>query len=464
MATAERYDFVVFGASGFTGRYVAFEAARRLPRGGRLALAGRDSAKLEAVATELLDRVPDAQHAPMIIVADVNSPDSLVRMARSARVLINCVGPFRFYGEAVVRAAVAGGCDYVDITGEPEFMERVEAALDADARAAGVAIVPSCGFDSVPADFGAVFAARALAAATPGAVATAVEETILLQTGPAGVAGHFATFESAVHGVSSAAALQALRRSAAPGSVAAARPERQGARLDVLARPHWHAALRRWRLPFPGADASVVRRSQRRLAWARAEETPVQFAAYFGVTRAWTVLAVLAFGAVLGLLSRWRWGRQLLLRFPRLFSCGVFSHRGPSEAQLAQTAFTMTLDAAGYAGGRAAAVAAAGAGAGTGAGVGSGAAPDTRLTVRVAGPEPGYVATPILVVACAEALLLLRRAGRAPSATGVLTPAAAFREPAADFDALLRTLGDRGVRFAVAPRERAARGGGEAKE
>ena len=43
------------------------------------------------------------------------------------RLVLNVVGPYRLYGEAVVRACAESGTDYLDICGEPEFMERMEA-------------------------------------------------------------------------------------------------------------------------------------------------------------------------------------------------------------------------------------------------------------------------------------------------------------------------------------------------
>ena len=54
-----------------------------------------------------------------IVVADVGNASSLNAMAARAVVVIACVGPFRFFGEPVVRACVESGAHYVDITGEP---------------------------------------------------------------------------------------------------------------------------------------------------------------------------------------------------------------------------------------------------------------------------------------------------------------------------------------------------------
>jgi short subunit dehydrogenase-like uncharacterized protein len=40
-------------------------------------------------------------------------------LARQTRLIINVVGPYRLYGEAVVKAAVENGTSHVDISGEP---------------------------------------------------------------------------------------------------------------------------------------------------------------------------------------------------------------------------------------------------------------------------------------------------------------------------------------------------------
>jgi short subunit dehydrogenase-like uncharacterized protein len=61
-----------------------------------------------------------------------------------------------------VAACISGKASYVDITGEPEFMEKVELKHHEAAKAAGVLIVSACGFDSIPADMGVIFATDTL--------------------------------------------------------------------------------------------------------------------------------------------------------------------------------------------------------------------------------------------------------------------------------------------------------------
>ena len=115
-----------------------------------------------------------------IVVADVADNDSMVAMCRQCQLVINCVGksrckqhndiimcalfdvtgPYRFLGEQVVTACIAGGSDYVDISGEPQFLESMEHKHHDAAVAAKVCIVGSVGFDSIPADIGALWSIR----------------------------------------------------------------------------------------------------------------------------------------------------------------------------------------------------------------------------------------------------------------------------------------------------------------
>lgn len=52
---------------------------------------------------------------------------------------------------------MGGGADCLDISGEPQYLETVQAELSGPARSKGVHVVGSCGFDSVPVDMGMVF-------------------------------------------------------------------------------------------------------------------------------------------------------------------------------------------------------------------------------------------------------------------------------------------------------------------
>lgn len=160
------YEIVVFGATGFTGGLTAEYLARSGPSDLRWAIAGRNQDKLDAVKARLIAIDPRCE-AVGTIIASVDDDDSLRRMVARTHVLLTTVGPFIEYGEPVVAACVQEGTDYVDSTGEPFFVERVIVRYAAQAEAAGVRIVSTCGFDSIPADLGVFFTVQHLPEGEP---------------------------------------------------------------------------------------------------------------------------------------------------------------------------------------------------------------------------------------------------------------------------------------------------------
>lgn len=122
---------------------LAKAAARAPPL--KVGLAGRDEAKLRALAA----RLPGGDAATILGGADVADAAALARVARAGRLLLNCAGPYRFYGEPVFKAAAAAGTDYLDLCGEPEFIERMELECAAAARASGALMACASAFDSV---------------------------------------------------------------------------------------------------------------------------------------------------------------------------------------------------------------------------------------------------------------------------------------------------------------------------
>src|SRR3954452_21874835 len=105
---------VVFGATGYTGRLVA---ERLVAQGARPVLAGRDDARVAALAEEL----GGLEHAR----ADALRQNSVFELVGSDDVLVSTVGPFVKWGGAAVRAATAAGATYLDSTGEPAFIRQV---------------------------------------------------------------------------------------------------------------------------------------------------------------------------------------------------------------------------------------------------------------------------------------------------------------------------------------------------
>ena len=163
MAAADRrFDLVLFGATGFTGRLVAEYLARRTAGTPlRWALGGRSTAKLEKVRTALTEIDATCADLPLV-EADALDPVAMKRVAAETRVVCTTVGPYAQFGAPLVAACVKAGTHYCDLTGEVPF---IRASIDMnheDAEKSGARIVHCCGFDSVPSDLGTLFLQREL--------------------------------------------------------------------------------------------------------------------------------------------------------------------------------------------------------------------------------------------------------------------------------------------------------------
>ncbi|KAM3384539.1 hypothetical protein ACQJBY_008901 [Aegilops geniculata] len=419
----EVFDVVIFGASGFTGKYVIREALKFLPPNASplrtLALAGRSRDRVAAALRWAAAPGP-APDVP-ILVADASDPASLAAVAARARVLLSCAGPFRLHGRQVAAACAEAGADCLDISGEPEFMERVEADLHEVAARNGSLIVSACGFDSIPAEFGFLFNSRQW---KPPSAPLSVVAYVNLESDRK-IVGNFGTFQSAVLGVANASELQALRRS----RPRPAKPKIPGPPPPKGSLIEHDKALGLWVMKLPSADTVVVKRTLAKVTehpegLPGADETP-EFAehrkefwssikpAHFGVKiSSRSILGLflwLCTGLFIGILGGFSLGRSLLLKFPEFFSVGLFRKTGPTEEEVRSALFKMWFVGRGYSDSARASE--------------RGSKPDKEIVTRVSGPEIGYITTPIVLVQCA--LVLLSQRANLPKG-GVYTPGAVF--------------------------------------
>lgn len=152
--SAQEFDVVVYGATGFTGKLVAEHLLKTYGASGqvRWAIAGRDEEKLKHVRSEI-----GAPFTLPIIVAKATDSGQLDALAHRTRVVITTVGPYQRYGEGLLAACAKAGTDYVDLCGEPNWMAAMIAKYEKTAQESGARIVFSCGFDSIPFDCGVWF-------------------------------------------------------------------------------------------------------------------------------------------------------------------------------------------------------------------------------------------------------------------------------------------------------------------
>jgi len=151
---------LIYGATGYTGELIAREAARR---GLEPIVAGRDSAKVAALASELGTEGR---------AFDLTDAEATLRGLDGVTVVLNAAGPFAVTSTPLLTAALAVGAHYLDTAAELGAFLHSESA-DAAARAAGTMVMSGAGWDVVPSD--------TLAARTAARVADPVSLTLALK-------------------------------------------------------------------------------------------------------------------------------------------------------------------------------------------------------------------------------------------------------------------------------------------
>ncbi|MFI6685457.1 saccharopine dehydrogenase family protein [Streptomyces sp. NPDC050485] len=383
------YDIVLFGATGFVGSLTAEYLAAHAPADCRWAIAGRSRAKLERLRERLTEIDPACATLPLV-TADSTDPASLRALAGSARVVATTVGPYVWYGEGLVAACAEAGTDYLDLTGEPEFVDTMYVRHDARARETGARLVHSCGFDSAPHDLGVLFTVQQLPAGVPLRIDGFVRSN--------------ATFS----GGTLASALTALGRGVQTARAARERrlyePRLVGRRARApIGAPHFSREAGAWAVPLPTIDPQVIARS----AAADARYGPDFRYRHFAAVKHLPVAigGVAAAGAVAAATQLPPARDWLMSRYE--------SGRGPDEARRRRSWFTVRF--VGEGGGR-------------------------RVFTEVSGGDPGYDETAKIL---AEAALSLAF-DKLPELAGQLTPATAMGET------LTERLRAAGMRFRVA--------------
>lgn len=162
-----KYDIVVLGATGFTGRLAVLHLAKTygIPSSNNKkddppstsserecvnwAIAGRNETKLrhvlEGLANEL--QMPSLITNVDIIIVDTSIPCTMPKLVENTRCVATTAGPYTLYGNTVVEFCVKYGTHYVDITGEVEWIQIMIDQWNDLAKQTGSIIVPFCGHE-----------------------------------------------------------------------------------------------------------------------------------------------------------------------------------------------------------------------------------------------------------------------------------------------------------------------------
>ncbi|MGJ8560402.1 MAG: saccharopine dehydrogenase family protein [Litorimonas sp.] len=146
------FDIIVFGATSFVGQIMTRYMSEKFSDGStRWAIAGRSKTKLETLSEDV--GLTDIE----IIVADATDEAALQAMCARTKVVISTVGPYALYGDALVKACAESGTHYCDLSGEPQWIRKMQEQYEDTAKQSGALIVHCCGFDSIPSDLGVHF-------------------------------------------------------------------------------------------------------------------------------------------------------------------------------------------------------------------------------------------------------------------------------------------------------------------
>ncbi|KAK9739767.1 Saccharopine dehydrogenase NADP binding domain [Popillia japonica] len=337
-----------------------------------------------------------------IILADINNIASIEEMTASAKIIMNAVGPYRFYGEKVVLACLNTGTHYVDISAEDQFMNLIQLKYHEAAKAKGIrnTLLYACGFDCIPIDLGVVFLRKNFKGTL-----NSVESYLYVREGEGpGATVNCTSYESIMYFIGNYGELLDLRAKLYPKKLPAFKPE-----LPLKFAFFENEFLNRWCIIFPSADSWTCYRTQRYM-FETHKQRPVQVNCYMAYNSFLHFIVTGIFAIVNMIFSQFSVTRYLLLKFPRFFTCGMISHEGPSEKNEENTFFDTVL-------------------------VGKGwdeiqSEPtyqfDTppRKIAKVSGKNPAYRATCIMFVV--SALMILTESNKMPPGGGCYPPGAAF--------------------------------------
>mmetsp|Transcript_12726 Transcript_12726/g.19077 ORF Transcript_12726/g.19077 Transcript_12726/m.19077 type:complete len:450 (+) Transcript_12726:107-1456(+) len=434
------YDIIIYGATGFTGQRVASYLHKTHPD-IKLAIAGRNTSKLTTLA-ESMSLSPSH-----IYTASAESHSDLVLTLAKATVVIACAGPYRHFGEAIVAAAIEAQTHYLDLCGEPQFFDDMLAKYDQSARDNKTIVISACAFDCVPAELSAKLASKECR--NKYGKVTNIE---IVHTFSNISTGNPTTFHAAVDGFHSAMSgeLKSSRQNVKTKLGLEPAPKCPNDWPKIVSSPGtapvYHPETNTHLLKFMGADAACILASDRYLRYrnklslgnsdsistststSNNEQKPSgslldphpRMSVCFGLTSKSAAYKVLGYGAVFSTLARFQYGCKLLHDNPELFTNGMFREGGPTEEEMARGGFETFCTAYGM-------------------------NKDEAVRVSCSGPEPGYVATPKIIVALALVVLKHRDEVTYGNEGGVMVPGAAFGESDVVFD----MLKNEGVEFKI---------------
>jgi short subunit dehydrogenase-like uncharacterized protein len=340
-----------------------------------------------------------------IVIADVNDEKSLVEMAKQAKIIVNCCGPYRHWGEQVVKACIEAGTHHVDVSGEPQYIETMQLKYNDQARQKGIYIVSACGFDSIPAEMGTIFLQEKF-----NGTVNSVETYLRLYSVDENIENkatlNIGTWESAVQHQMNINELSSIHRKLFPTKTPQFLPK-------LKRRVCIHKFDDLWCLPFSGPDRSVILRSQRHFNYTE-NLRPAQIQSYIGFKKLSNAFKFMFYGSIFTILAKFSCTAKLLMKYPKFFSCGLVTRDTPAEAQSNNLRCELIFQGQGWKEKRS-----------NPNQHSENHSENKKFITKVSVVNPAYGATCSSLLLAAK--MILRESNRMPGTGGVLPPGAAFK-------------------------------------
>lgn len=342
------FDIVLYGATGYTARYIIKELEKSSLK---IALAARNTHKIPETYFSMIECTVDKIHS----------------LTKRTKIILNCAGPYATIGMSIMKACIATKTHYIDICGEPGFMEQVYLAYSDEAKRAGIRIIQGCGFDSAIADLGTMYISKLFDILK-------IDSTLSVSNFQINIG----TWKSLINSVK-------LKRSPTVK------------KKNNLKEFRFNQKTKKYEVLFRGSDPYVVKRSAQ--YFKKKSLCRISYSAYIRIGNFFNLILYFIFGFLIKIFSKFNFLYSLLIKYPGLFSFGMVKKYGPSEEFLKTSTFEMVLKAEGIRNKK-----------------------DLIKTLHIKGPDPGYKTTAVCVTQCT--FTMLEESQSVPY--GVLTPAIAF--------------------------------------
>ena len=279
----KKYDITIFGASGFTGKLICdYLVNHKDSKNITWALAGRNVKRLELIKSKKKDLFKNVD----LLEADSFNYNSIDQMCKSSKLIISTVGPYSEYGEYLIESCIKNSSHYIDLTGEPDFVNKIKLKYSNRAVESNTIIINCCGLESIIPDIGVYQTVRKMKSVKKNV-------TYYLKTKGEISGGTWASF---INAISSAGNL-------------VNNEEKIKSRKKVK-KIFFNKELKSWALIFPVIDKQIVYRTSKKFK----EYGPnFSFNEYMLMKSLFQIIILIKGLVLVGILSKFRFFKKWLL-------------------------------------------------------------------------------------------------------------------------------------------------------